>query len=87
VLADRNLVWLVLERLYQHLTNTDADTAKHRTEPGDPNERARGRIEEAEENCNPTGRTLSPNWSIQGSQGLNHQPMSIHGGILGSCTG
>jgi hypothetical protein len=32
-------------------------TAKHQTEPGDPNGRARGRTEGAIGDCNPIGRT------------------------------
>jgi hypothetical protein len=50
------------------------------TEPRNPNERARGRTERAEEDCNPIRRTVSTNWNTQRSQGLNHQPKIIHGG-------
>ena len=59
-------------RFYHHLTNRDADTANHQTEPEDPNERGRGRTEGAEEDCNPIGRTISTNWTKQNSQRLNH---------------
>ena len=77
VLADRSLVWLSSERLYQHLTNTDADIANYQTEPMDPNGRVRGRIEGAEGNCNPIGRTtVSSNHIPQSSQGLNQQSKS-----------
>jgi hypothetical protein len=38
-------------------------TAKHWTEHKDPNGRVRGRNEEAEEVCNPIGRTTSTNQS------------------------
>jgi hypothetical protein len=59
--------------------------AKHQTEPGDPNGRARGRTRGAEGVCNPTGRiTISTNQIPQSSQELNHQPRSIHGGTHGS---
>jgi hypothetical protein len=44
-------------------------------EPRDPNGRVIGRIEGAEGNSNPIGRTtISTNWTPQSSQGLNHQP-------------
>jgi hypothetical protein len=33
VLADRSLVWLSFERLYQQLTEMDADIANHWTKP------------------------------------------------------
>jgi hypothetical protein len=36
------------ERLFQNLTNTDMDTAKHRTGHKDPNGRVWGRTEGAE---------------------------------------
>jgi hypothetical protein len=52
VLADRSLVRLSSERLYQHLTKTE-DTANHQTEPGDPNGRVRGKTEGTYEDCNP----------------------------------
>ena len=35
----------------------------------------------AEEDCNPIGRTISAGWTIKCSQGLDHQPKSIQGGI------
>ena len=55
--------------------------ANHWTELVDPN----GRTEGAEHDCKPIGRTtISTNWVTQSSQGLNHQPKSIHGGIHGS---
>ena len=50
------LAWLSSERLYQQLTETDADTAKHWPEVGDPYGRVRGRIEGAEGDFNPIGR-------------------------------
>jgi hypothetical protein len=40
------------------LTNRDAGTANHLTEPRDPKGRARGRTEGAEGNCNPIERTI-----------------------------
>jgi hypothetical protein len=79
-LADRNLVWLFPERFYQHLTNTDADTANQHTEPEDTNGGVRGRTKEAEGDCNTIGRTISVNWTTQSSQGLNHHLKSTHGG-------
>jgi hypothetical protein len=84
VLADRSLIWLIPERFYQYLTNTDEDTANHGTEPRDSKGRARGRAEVAERDCNPIGRAISTNWTTQNSQGLNYQPKIIHGGIHGS---
>jgi hypothetical protein len=54
-------------------------TANHKTEPRDPNGRTRERIEEAEDYCNPIGRTGSNNWT---SERLNHQPKSIHEGAM-----
>ena len=56
MLTDRSLAWLSSERLYQQLTETDADTAKHWPEVGDPYGRVRGRIEGAEGDFNPIGR-------------------------------
>jgi hypothetical protein len=58
--------------------------ANYQSNPGDSNGRARGRTEEAKGDCNPIGRTISTNRSIQSPQGLNHQPKNIHGGIHGS---
>jgi hypothetical protein len=75
VLAVRNLIWLIPERLYQNL---------HWNEPWDSNGRAKGRTEGAKEDCHPIGRTLSNNWITPSSQALNHQAKSIHGGIHGS---
>ena len=46
-----------LERLYQQLTETDADTASHWTEVGNRSGRVRARIEGAEGDGNPVGRT------------------------------
>jgi hypothetical protein len=54
-------------------------TANHWTEPRDPSGRVR-ETEGAEGDCNPIGRTtISTNQTTQSSQGLNHQPKSIHG--------
>jgi hypothetical protein len=59
--------------------------AHHQNELGNPNGRVRGRTEGAEGDCNPIGRaTISTNWTLQSSQGLNHQPKSTHGGTHGS---
>ena len=55
MLADRSLAWLSSERLYQQLTETDADTANHWTEISD--HYGRVRIEGAEGDGNPIGRT------------------------------
>ena len=46
VLADSNLAWLSSKRLYEQLTETDADAPcnKQWTEVGDPYGRVRGRI-------------------------------------------
>jgi hypothetical protein len=61
VLADWRVVKLFSERLWQHLTKTDADTVNHWTEPGYLNGRARGRTEGTEGDCNPIGSTISTN--------------------------
>jgi hypothetical protein len=53
-------------------------TVNHWTELRDPNGRVRGRTKGAEGDCNPIGRTISTNWTIQSSQRLNHQPKSIY---------
>jgi hypothetical protein len=60
----------------------------HWTEHGVPNGRVRGRTEGAEGVCNSIGRTtILTNQTSQSSQGLNHQPKSIHGGIhVSRCT-
>jgi hypothetical protein len=58
--------------------------ANRGAKPENPSERARGRTEGAEGNCNPIRRTVSTNWNTQSSQGLNHQPKSVHGGGNGS---
>jgi hypothetical protein len=75
------------ERFYQHLTNTDVDIHSEPLdwELADPNGRARGRTEGAEEDCKPIGRkTISTNQKPQSSQELIHQPKNIHAGIHGS---
>jgi hypothetical protein len=55
-------------------------TGNHRTDRGDPNGGVRERTEDAEEVCNPIGRTTaSTNQTPQSSQWLNHQPKSTHG--------
>jgi hypothetical protein len=59
-------------------------TATHQTEPWYLNGRVRGRTEGAEGEFNAIGRTISSNWTIKSSQGLNHQPKSIHEGSHGS---
>jgi hypothetical protein len=48
---------LFSERLCQHLTKTDTDTANHGTKPGDSNGRDMGRNEGAELECKPIERT------------------------------
>jgi hypothetical protein len=54
-------------------------TANHWTEHGDPNGGARERTEGVQGACNPIGRTtISTNHIPQSSQGLNHQPKTIH---------
>jgi hypothetical protein len=52
-------------------------TANHQTEPRDPNGRARGRPEGAEEGSNSIRRTMSTNQTTKSSQRLNYQPKSI----------
>ena len=69
MLADRSLACLSFERLYQQLTDTDADKANHWTEVRDPYGRGMGRIEADEGDGNPIGRTtvstnLDP-WELQ----------------------
>jgi len=59
--------------------------AIHLSEPGDPSGRARGRTEGANGDCNPKGRPIIlTNQTTQSSQGLSHQPESIHGWTHGS---
>ena len=78
MLTDRSMAWLSSERFCQHLTKTNADTANHGTEPGDPNGRVRGG-RRVEGDYNPIGRTtIATNRTPQSSQGLNHQPKTIH---------
>jgi hypothetical protein len=55
----------------------------HWTEHGVPNGTVRGRTEGAEGIYNLKGRTISTKQIPQRSQGLNHQPKSIHGGAGG----
>lgn len=57
ILADRSLLWLSSERLYQKLTETEADTANHGTEVRNAYGRARARIEGDEGYDNPKGKT------------------------------
>jgi hypothetical protein len=77
VLADRSLS---SERLYQHLTERNKDTANYWTELRDPYGRVRGRIEGAVRDCSPIGRTtVSTNQTPQRFQRLSYQPKSIHG--------
>jgi hypothetical protein len=62
VLSGRSLAWLSSERLYQQLTETDANTAKHWMEVRDLYGRDGGRTEGAEGNGGPMGRpTVSTN--------------------------
>jgi hypothetical protein len=46
---------------------------------GTPNWRPRGRIEGAEGNCNPRGRTVSNNLTTQNSPRVNNQSNSLDG--------
>jgi hypothetical protein len=75
VLVHYSLSWLSSQRLYQHLTEIDADTKVK-----DPYGRIRGRIEETEGDCNPTGKSaVSTNLDTWSSQKLSHQPKRIRG--------
>jgi hypothetical protein len=59
-------------------------TANHRTELWDPSGRVRGKTEGTKVDCNPMERTtILTNQTPQSSQGLNHQPKSIHGWVHG----
>jgi hypothetical protein len=40
--------------------------------------------EEVEGDCNPIGRTMSSGWTTQCSQGIDHQPKRVQGGLQGS---
>ena len=85
MLADRNLAWLSSERLYQHLTEADADTY---SQPLDDlrnhNGRVRGRTKAAEGDCSPIERTtITTHWTPQSSHGLSHQLTSIQGQVHG----
>jgi hypothetical protein len=44
----------------------------HQTEHRDLNGTVRGQTEGAEEDCNPIGRTISTNQTLQSSQTVNH---------------
>ena len=69
-----------------YLTKTNIDTtANHWTQARDHNGRVRGMAKGAEGDCNPISRTtVSTRQTTQSSQGLNHQPKSIHGMIHSS---
>ena len=59
-------------------------TGKHWLELRDPDGRVRGRTKGAEGDGNPIGRTIvSTNYTHQCSQGLTHQPKSVHGLVPG----
>jgi hypothetical protein len=87
VLADRSLAWWYSERLYQHLTETDADIhSQSMNWAHEPLWKSQGRTEGAEGDGNPIGRTtVLTNRTTQTSQRLSHQPKSIHGLVLGPC--
>jgi hypothetical protein len=73
------------QRLYNHLTKANADTANHWTEPRQSSGTIRERTEVAEGVCQPIGRTIvSTNQTPQSSQGLNHQPKSVYV-YMGQC--
>jgi hypothetical protein len=55
--------------------------ANHQTELKDTSWGAGRRTLGAEGHCNPIGRTMLSGWTTQLSQGLDHQPMSVQGGI------
>jgi hypothetical protein len=59
-------------------------TANCQTEPKNHNGSAREKIEGAEGNYSPIGRTISTKRTTQSSQRLNYKPKSVHGGIHGS---
>jgi hypothetical protein len=88
VFANRNLALLSYERLYQQLTETDADSyiviANHSTEVGDSYGRIWGRFERTEGNCNPIGCATMSTRTPGSYQRLSHQPKSLHGLVLGS---
>jgi hypothetical protein len=58
--------------------------ANHQTELRDPGGGAGWRPGGAEGDFNPVGRTLSADWTTQCSQGLDHQPKWVQGGIHGT---
>ena len=87
MLADRSLVLLSSERLFQDLTKTNADKVNHWTEPENSNGRVKGSAVGVEEDCNPTGRTtVSTNQIPQSFQGLSHQPNNLYGPVHDSTT-
>jgi hypothetical protein len=53
------------------------------TELRDPGEGAGGRTRGAEVDYNPIGRKTSADGTTQCSQGLDHQPRSVQGGLHG----
>jgi hypothetical protein len=58
MLADRSLALLFSERLYQNMSETDADAANHWAEVRVPCGRVGGRIEGAEVDHNPMERII-----------------------------
>jgi hypothetical protein len=75
VLADRSLALLSSEKLYQQLTETDADLYRQPLDyDREPSGRIRGRIEGAEGESNPIGRLIVSNnlepWDLSGTKPL-----------------
>ena len=57
---------------------------KYQTEHWDPNGGVGGMSGGVEAHCNFIGKTMLAGWATQISQGLDHQPTSVHGRIHGS---
>jgi hypothetical protein len=72
MLTDISSAWLSSERLYQQLTEKDADTANHWTEIGDLYRRIMRQIERSEVDGNPIGRAevlINPEpWNLSGTK-------------------
>ena len=83
-LAERNLVWLLLMRVCQELSNVDVDAWSQPSEwAQEPRGGAAGRTGGAEGHGNLIGKTTLAGLTTQCSQGLDRQSRSVQGGILG----
>jgi hypothetical protein len=86
VFADRNLLYLSPESLYQSLTNREADAHGQTIglSTGIPMEELEKGLKELKEFATPGRTSVSTNQTTQSSQTLNHQKKCTHGGTHGS---